>query len=248
MRAVVVLAFGILACACAPAWAALSYEGIAYAPGGSRVLYRETHWISGDRHVVLYRCPDGAAFARKRLDYSTHATAPDYEVVDARDGYRAGVQTTSSGREAFLQARAGDRVRRVPLPARTVVDAGFDGFIRAAWNRLAPDAGLDVAFLVPSRLQSMRFELRARPLRAAGVRVFRLTLASWIGAVLPHIDVTYDVATRTLLRFQGMSDVRDGRGRNLVVDVRFAPEHRRTVADAALDAVSRVPLDGTCRQ
>jgi hypothetical protein len=248
MRAVMVSICVVLAGACAPAWAAQSYEGIAYAPGGSRVLYRETHWVAGHRHLVLYRCPDGRAFARKRLDYAAHATAPDYEVLDARDGYRTGVQTTASGREAFLQERSGARMRRASLPARTVVDAGFDGFIRAAWNRLAGKAGLDVPFLVPSRLQAMRFQLQPRPLRDAGVRVFRLSLASWIGGVLPHIDVTYDAATRTLLRFQGMSDVRDGRGRNLVVDIRFAPDRRRAVPEAALDAAAAVPLDGTCRQ
>jgi hypothetical protein len=248
MRAVVGSMCLVLAGACAPARAAQTYEGIAYAPGGGRVLYRETHWLTGHRHLVLYRCPDGRAFARKRLDYAHNAMAPDYEVMDARDGYRTGVRTTAAGREAFLHEGARQRMRRAALPAGTVVDAGFDGFVRSAWDRLAGKRGLDVSFLVPSRLQPVRFQLQARPLRDAEVRVFRLSLGSWIGSVLPHIDLTYDAATRTLLRFQGMSDVRDGRGRNLVVDIRFPPERRRQVPDAALDAAAAVPLDGTCRQ
>lgn len=248
MRAVCWCSGLMLIAACGVAHAGQSYEGIAYAPDGKGLLYRETHWVVGKRHLVLYRCPDGRAFARKRLDYASHPTAPDYEVTDARDGYRTGVQTTAAGREAFLQARAGQRARRAALPAGAVVDAGFDAFIRTAWDRLGGKGRVAVPFLVPSRLQAMDFQVEARPLRAAGARVFRLSLASWIGGVLPHIDVTYDAATRTLLRFQGMSDVRDGRGRNLVVDIRFPPELRRQAPASALEAAAALPLDGTCRQ
>jgi hypothetical protein len=233
---------------CTVAQAGQAYEGIAYAPGSQRVLYREAHWQAGTRHVVLYRCPDGRAFARKQLDYAKGAVAPDFEMRDARDGFRSGVATTPGGREVFVRHSAGQRRRSAALPSGAVVDAGFDAFIRQAWGRLAGGAAIEVPFLVPSRLKAMNFRLQPQPAAADGLRVFRLSLASWIGGVLPHIDVTYDAATRTLLRFTGMSDVRDGRGDNLVVDIRFPPQQRRSADLAALEAAANTALDGTCRQ
>ncbi|WP_373848279.1 hypothetical protein, partial [Achromobacter insuavis] len=45
------------------------YLGYAYAPHGGAERYREEHWVVRDgarqTRLVLYRCPDGAAFARK---------------------------------------------------------------------------------------------------------------------------------------------------------------------------------------
>lgn len=226
----------------------IAYEGIAYKPGTQRVLYRESHWQVGKQHLVLYRCPDGRAFARKRLDYARGALAPDYEVFDARDGYRSGVVTESGGREAFMREDAGQPRRSAALAAGTVVDAGFDAFIRQAWDRFASEAAVEMPFLVPGRLRTMRFRLQARPASTPDRRMFRLSLASWVGGVLPHVDVTYDAATRTLLRFQGLSDVRDGRGGNVTADIRFPPQRRRTTDAAALRSAGTVALDGACRQ
>lgn len=236
-----------LGCACAVAHAGERYEGIAYAPGSQRVLYREAHWRVDGQHLVIYRCPDGHAFARKRLDYTKGAVAPDFEMHDARDGFRSGVATTEDGRRVFVREAAGERQRSAALPEGAVVDAGFDAFIRRAWGRLGADARVEVPFLVPSRLKALRFRLQVRPAAGSARRVFRLTLGSWIGGMLPHIDVTYDAATRTLLRFQGLSDVRDGRGGNLEVDIRFPPHKRAATDSGALQAAAQTPLDGTCR-
>ncbi|MGH8031709.1 MAG: hypothetical protein ACREO8_04915 [Luteimonas sp.] len=63
-----------LAVVCGPASAALlSVQGEARDPANGRLLYREDHLIRADgpaplQRVVLYRCPDGTAFARKRID------------------------------------------------------------------------------------------------------------------------------------------------------------------------------------
>lgn len=226
---------------CLPAvcGAAEQYEGQAYTRDGSRLLYRETHLVDGPRHLVLYRCPDGKAFARKRLDRAPGAASPDFELVDGRDGYREGVRDGT----VFVQAGSGAKTRSARLPTpRPVIDAGFDAFVRGAWDGLAE--GRSMPFLVPSRLRAMDFDIR-QVASDAERRSFRMSLGAWYGALLPPILVDYALANRQLLRYRGISNLRTARGGSVEVDIRFAPG-RRSVDTGAFGAAARAPLDGRC--
>ncbi len=231
---------GLALCAPAICAAAETYEGLAYAHGGERLLYRETHWIHAGRHVVLYRCPDGKAFARKRLDRAPGASSPDFELVDGRDGYREGVRDG----KVFVQAGAKAAPRSAKLASpRPVIDAGFDAFVRGAWDGFG--RGRSMSFLVPSRLRALDFDVR-QIASDAERRTFRLTLGAWYGGLLPPIMVDYTLAGRQLLRYRGISNLRDAKGGHLPVDIRF-PRDRRGPADAsALAAAASAPLDGRC--
>ena len=63
------------------------YQGYAYAADDGRLLYREAHWLYTDNGVehrlVVYSCPDGAPFVRKRVDTAPGAATPH------RSGQRA---------------------------------------------------------------------------------------------------------------------------------------------------------------
>jgi hypothetical protein len=59
------------------------------------------------------------------------------------------------------------------------------------------------------------------------MRWFRLSLASWYGFALPHIDVAYDKQTHELREYRGLSNIRDAAGRNLSVTIRFPRSERR---------------------
>ena len=60
-----------------------------FAKGGSRLLYRETHWVvPGPKPVrwVLYRCADGSPFARKKVTTLAGKATPNFAFEDGRDG------------------------------------------------------------------------------------------------------------------------------------------------------------------
>jgi hypothetical protein len=183
------------------------YQGYAYAADDGRLLYREAHWLYSDggveHRLVVYSCPDGEPFVRKRIDTAPGAATPDVDLFDARGGYREGVRTRDGRREVFAQADARSPERSVLLPVATppnaVIDAGFDAFVRANWDTLSGSGASPVLFLVPSELRYLDFSARVlRDSRADGadVRWFRLSLASWYGFALPHIDLAYDAHTR----------------------------------------------------
>jgi len=100
-------------CACAPAIAAqpqLQQQlAHAQAANGGQLLYREQHLLRSEgqrplERLVLYRCPGGAVFARKRVDYAASAQAPAFELVDARSGYREGLRRKGGQVALFFRA------------------------------------------------------------------------------------------------------------------------------------------------
>ena len=256
--ALLTLLCALAAAAARPAAAGerVQYEGSAYDVDDGRLLYRESHYVdrtadgSGNR-VVLYRCPDGAAFARKRIDYAGTSLVPDFEMVDARLGYREGVRREGAARTVFVQRGPLREERTGPLPPvqGLVADAGFDEFVRQHWDALVAGETVRFPFLLPSKIDWFDFKVR----RATGVDdadegtlVIRLSLGAWWAFLLPHVDVRYALAERELVRYTGITSVRDPAGRNDEARIEFAPGDRRPLDAGALQAALAVPLAGAC--
>lgn len=251
-----VLLPGLLALVSPPSPAEQRYEGIAYPLGGGAPVYRETHWLYREAGVparlVLYRCPGGAPFARKRVRETPSAIAPGFDFEDARDGFREGVRERGRGREVYVQAREGApvEVRAFDAPPGTVVDAGFDAWIRQHWSTLEAGPGLRVPFLIPARFRAYDFRIDAAgEAREQGraVRRLRMRLDSWLGFALPELRLTYDVAGRRLLRFEGPGTIRDERGRPQAVRIEFPqPPVLAGASSADIAAALRQPLVARC--
>lgn len=220
------------------------HDGIAYRRGSEDVVYRESHWryteAGQERRLVLYRCPDGLPFARKLLIGSADTAAPDFEFVDARDGYREGVRRRAGVREVYWQASATspERSESVNLGADSVVDAGFDAFVRTHWAALIEGRPRAAAFLLPSEFNSLPLVLRKTSASGSGLTTqFTLRAAVWYAFALPEITLIYRNGDRRLLRFTGVSTIRDARGRRQSVDVVF-PEELEDVATSSHEVAS----------
>ena len=216
------------------------YQARALDPDSGRLLYTEQHLVrspaphdgastAARQRLVLYRCPDGQLFARKRVDYREDSpAAPAFSLEDARFGYREGVRADAGRWLAFLRRDAGSAPQTgvVEPGNRLVIDAGFDEFVRAQWNRLQAGDTVALDFLVPSRLRTYGFTLRrvgAIELETGAATRFRLSLGGLLGWFAPDITVTYRNADRRLLRFEGLTNIRANRDDNVVARVEFAP-------------------------
>ena len=197
-------------------------EGVARNPSTSTVMYREQHWTRSKddklvERLVLYRCPDGTAFARKHVDYRGSAISPAFAFEDRRSGHREGLRRNARP-TLFFQApgQSGERLA-VMKSDSLVADAGFDEFVRRQWSALLAGRSMPLDFALPSRLRSLPFSVRRQGQAViAGEKawVFRLKLDGWLGLVAPSIDVSYGQASRRLLRFQGLSNLRDDAGKD----------------------------------
>lgn len=241
------------ACAADEHW--VQYLGTATFKHSTDFAYAERHSLryQGNRlmdRVVLYLCRDGSAFARKTVRY-VDVTAPDFLFEDASNGMREGVRTGPDGRLMVFQANHADAERTAGLPpeAGLVIDAGFDEYMRARWQALLDSGAQSLPLLVPSRQERMRFHvehLRHAQIAGRAAEVFRLKLDGALGWILPAIEVAYDADEHQLLRYDGLSDLRDVAGNNLSVHVEFKPGDRMP-GDAALDRTLRGAPLAPCR-
>jgi hypothetical protein len=244
------LALGVWVLASAPAEAAeqyLAYSGIAASQRTGQLLYAENHVLRFEdgrlaERVVLYTCPDGTPFARKVATYED-PLAPSFSFEDVSNGVREGVKAGEQRRVFF---RGVDRMPEKSMPLQAmpglVVDSGFDEFIRSNWHTLMTAGALPLQFLVPSRLETMNFQVqhvRSGSEETVRTEVFRLKAQGVIGWIAPSIDVSYSENEHILVRYEGVSDLRDKAGENLRADIRFRPRDRKpSDAVAATSAVS----------
>jgi hypothetical protein len=204
----------------------VAVEGDARNPDSDRLLYRESHLIrhEGERPVerlVLYQCPDGTAFARKRVDYRDSALAPAFELIDAR-GHREGLRR-ERGRTLVW---SGDGAPRAVAAGASplVADAGFDEFLRQRWPQLTAGEAQSLTFAVPAFGRGLPFKVRSTGQRREGqdrLQRFELRLDGLLGRVAGAIRVDYDAEDRRLRRFSGPTNIRDARGGQIEAEIDF---------------------------
>lgn len=222
--------------------------GVARDPAGGSLLYNEQHLIQrdGDRigeRLVLYRCADGTAFARKYVDYRASQFAPDFSLTDARDGYREGLDRKRGERQVWSGTRPQPQAL-AKAAGVLVADAGFDEFVRARWSALMHSGKLPIRFVVPAFDKSMLFNLRSlgrTSIDDEPVQRFSLKLGGLLAMVSPVMEVAYDADSHRLRRFQGISNLRSDRGRPLNVQIDF-PQPPQAADTTQWQAMLDTPL------
>lgn len=218
-----------------------------------RLLYEEEHWIrtTGNERsrLVVYRCPDGRAFARKRVTETGFPGAPTFEFDDARDGYREGVAGESATRRAYWRASASAplRERTVVVGDETVIDAGFDAWLRQRWTALANGAAVHAQFVLPSRKAQVPIRVQRIDAPSADLVRFKLSLDSWLEFVAPTMQVTYDATTQRLRTFEGVGTIRARDGSPMEVRIEFPPTPQRAGSSPlAYEQATITPLATRC--
>lgn len=241
----------------------LTYRGVAMLRHTSDFLYGERHVLRYhdgrlEERGVLYTCRDGSPFARKTVTY-VNPLAPDFLVEDVSDGMREGIRTEpgasaqepAHARTVFFRAKGRDAERSGPLPSvpGLVADAGFDEFVQVHWDELLRGKPLEMRFLVPSRLDDYGFQvehLRSESIAGTPTEVFRLRLSGIWGWFLPGIDVYYSASERVLVRYDGVSDLRDADDNNFKATIEFAPEDRKPADEQTMQELRQARL-APCR-
>lgn len=194
---------------------ALQVIGTATDLASGELRYTEHHRCdpSGQACSVEYRDAGGQLFARKRIDYSDSRNAPRLVFQDLRLG-----QTTRVGEQR---------------DDALVVDAGFDNYVRQHWDDLAGGAVIRFPFLVAGREEPLQMRAQRQQDEACPPQRLCLdvSLDNWLISMLADpIRLQYDLATRRLLQFSGLSNIRDSGGDSLSVriDYRYPPSQPPT--------------------
>lgn len=220
--------------------------GYAYAAGSRTLIYSEHHqeWWKGGRimrDTVTYRDADGSIIGEKHVDFRNGEIAPEFLLRNIRTGHSEGASAGRSKLEVKFRASqsAPVKVEALELPEGAIVDAGFDRFVENNWDALMRGDAFVRPFLVPSRLEFIDFRIRRVDNGGdAGRATFEMAIASaLLRFFAPAILVVYGTRQRSLLEYDGVSNIRNEQGENLDVEIVFDPLRR------TLSAVS-LPLQG----
>lgn len=194
-------------------------------------LYSETHCLSADAlaREVIYRDVEGQLIAHKILSYSTGPTTPSFvqhnfysqesiEVELRQDEVTMTVKDENSSAPGKVIST------RPSANLPVVIDAGFDAFVTSNWDSLV--AGEKKSFQFPFAARESLVELRIKPTSCSydteSDQCFSLEMNNWFLRVLvAPIELGYDSGLKRLTRYRGLSNIGDGKGEGLVVDIRY---------------------------
>lgn len=194
-------------------------------------LYSETHCLSDDAlaREVIYRDVQGRLIAHKILSYSTGPTTPSFvqrnfysqesiEVELKQDEVTMTVKDENSSAPAKVVST------RPSANLPVVIDAGFDAFVTGNWDSLL--AGDNKSFQFPFAAQESLVKLRIKPASCSydtkSDQCFSLEMNNWLLRMLvAPIELGYDARLKRLTRYRGLSNIGDGKGEGLVVDIRY---------------------------
>lgn len=226
MKHPVACAVLLLAPALAAAKAEVRFEqGKAWDPGRTRLMYTESHWTTSENNVlknrtVVYRCADGTPFARKEINYTRSALAPEFSFNDVRFNYQEGLRWQNDRPELWFVRDSRRQQKLLGNSGTLVADAGFDVFVKNQWPALSAARRQSLQFAVPSRLTSYGFNLQrinSLPFNKEPAQSFKLSIDGWLGFIAPNLEITYSRNTKRLLRFKGLSNILNNQGEKPVI-------------------------------
>jgi len=216
--------------------------GYAYDKQTGAFLYSETHReVQKNGRVVTntvsYRDDAGKVFAEKHIDFQRSLTMPDFHLVNAENGHVEGARGADELLNVHFRQFSDSDVRAasVETPQNGIIDAGFDRFIELHWDSLAAGDVIEREFLIPSQLDFYTFEVERARTESLDDYAFELRIKSmFLQMFVQPVLVHYDSRTRSLLRYEGISNIRNGEGENFDVRIEFpAPIRVRAEAGAS---------------
>ncbi len=190
---------------------------------------------------TVYLDAAGKTISRRVVKNGKSPLLPDEVFDDLRHGYHTESRMLSDGRVEvrYRSATGEDMERKILQPTMVPVNAaGVVEAIRAHWGRLVAGGRVDMALIVPQRMDWYQFRLRKTGAGKRGeleTTTFVLEPANaLLRAVAGELRFELDNASGGLVRYRGQVDVKDLDGDNLQVDVSWRDQlpGARPVADA----------------
>jgi hypothetical protein len=223
----------------------IRYSGTAYSLDDNQVLYREDHTLTMKdgqpiERTTLYYDADNQLFAEKNNRYrsqfnnpdsnnadsnnadSDNPATPDFMLTDDRYGYSESMeQDGKRWRVEYKEPEeSGNKILSKP-DYTPVIDAGFDEFVRAHWNDLMKGDTVNFSFAVPSRLEWIDFRLIPLAQKDGTLTVEMRLKSRWIAWLLDPVFLSYDIKSKRLLTYRGLTNIRTIDGDGIKAEIRY---------------------------
>jgi len=204
--------------------------GKAYNANGE-LEYIEHHRLSldGGRTVAIRTVFLDAGFQKIGELFSDFSHGPQfgsYEFTDSRAQYADGAKVTADRIRLYCRRSPGGdmETKSLPMTADQIVGQGFNQFIVTQLDALARGEEFRMKLVLPSKLDQYDVCIRKSKIEGDVLHV-RVEMANWfLKLFAPHMDAEYDLKSRRLLRYDGISMVEDTSGKNAQVSITYEYE------------------------
>ena len=216
----------------APEATELSYLGSAFDAKTRKIIYTELHEELKEKgkHVgtiTTYKDVYGLVIARRKLDFLKDNNTPTFKLEDLRSGYIEGAEVTNNSVKVYVredyQSTMEERILHVPQPC--VIDGGFNYFVKNNWDALLKGGILTFNFVVPARKDYYKFRVRkVSETTYIGKKAIVVHLEPdnfIIRALVDPIVITYDLSSKRILIYEGISNLASGTGKNYVAKLLY---------------------------
>lgn len=194
------------------------FRGYAYDLKTSAYLYTEVHrqtldgsrWIDG---TIDYFDASGKKIAAKTLDYRADRLIPVYRLENLVSHYVEAITEVTANTftmEKIVDGKASARV--ITKTPGMAADSGFHSAIVENFDRLQQGETLKFQFGVAGQLDTYSFRCRKTgDTRFDGKPAIKLAVEpdSLLRLLVDRLDLTYEVSTRYLLEYRGVSNIQN---------------------------------------
>jgi len=158
--------------------------------------------------------------------YSFGPQFGSYDFRDIRAQYQDGAKVSQDRIWLYRKRSPEDDIDENYLSkeADQIVGQGFHQFIADNLERIAQGEVFHIRLVMPSRLDQYEFRIRKREIKGDTLHI-RLEIDNWLLRLFaPHVDAEYDLKTRRLLRYEGISNLEDSSGKHKKVTITYSYE------------------------
>lgn len=210
----------------------LTRVGYAYDRDTNQLLYTENHHETFKQGVllrseVIYKDIDENIIAKKIADFSNSQFMPEFVLENLKTGHKEKTRYIDNKYEVIFSESKAKSLKESLLKFKlnSISDAGFDNFIIAHWNELIAGEKFKREFLVPSMLDFMNFRIYQKAIVDKDGHTLRLINIEpdsfFVRVIAGTLKLYYDDDKPVLRIFEGVSNMRDNKGDNFNVVIKF---------------------------
>ena len=206
--------------------------GYAYDINTNQLLYTENHhekYSDGvlQKTEVIYKDPAENIFARKTADFSNNQFMPEFKLENTRTGHEEKTRFIKNKYEVIFSGTKSKTRRKSQINYKdgAISDAGFDNFIIEHWDQIIAGKEFKRDFLVPSMQKFLSFRIYQDAIlnkEGQSLRLINIEPNSFFVRVIAgKIKLYYDIDEPILRVFEGVSNMRDSKGDNYDVFIKY---------------------------
>ena len=159
-------------------------------------------------------------------EYSFGPQFGSYDFRDIRAQHQDGAKVAPDTIWLYRKQNPEDDIEEKYLAKaeNQIVGQGFHQFIVHNLEQIAQGKIFHIQLVLPSRLDQYEFRIRKRKISGDTLYI-RLEIDNWLLRMFaPHVDAEYDLKTRHLLRYEGVSNLEDASGNHKNVTITYSYE------------------------